>query len=409
MTKSYTLAEIHQNRLRIKSIPKNFKFLEVYKICVSFGELMFFDVLACIRPLVYASFVNRKDAFAALEKINAETLMEASFSNESSNKYSNDEIFLLDLKFLDECEKQRLFKKKQIRVRSRKDRNFKTKQFEKNFDIYPDFYSTDSNSEVLVSDEEIKQLLKNEHKLVHRLSDWEYDDSSVATLSSQPSLTEFVRTNEEDDKEDEETPSNFSNLDVGESKMVQITHSLSDWEYDDSSVSSSSPQPSSKFVGTNEEIDKEDEETSNTFSNLDLSESNIIQITHSLSDWEFADSSIASSSSQPSLTEFVRTNEDDEDSKEDEKTGSKSVRITHSFSDWESTESLVVSSSSQPSSLEFVRTNEEYNEDDIDTPIDMSLTSLSAFNGKPKDWSKLRFPRSKCISDFFPSLKEKSL
>lgn len=260
MTKSYTLTEIHQNRLRIKSIPKNLKFLEVYKICVSFGELMFFDVLACVRPLVYASFVNRHDAFAALQKINAETLMEASFSNESSNKYLNDEIFVLDLQFLDECEKERLFKRKQIRVRSRKNPNFKTKQFEKNFDIYPDFYSTDSNSEVLVNDEEIKQLMTNEHKLVSSLS------------------------------------------------------------------------------------------------NLDLSELN-----------------------------------------------------TDSLSEFGSADSLVASSSSQPSSLEFVGTNEEYDDEDEElTPIDYSLTSWSVFNGKPKDWSKFRLPRSTCISHFFPSLKEKT-
>lgn len=263
MTKSYTLEEIHQNRLRIKSIPKNVKFLEVYKICVSFGELMFFDVLACIRPLVYASFVNRKDAFTALQKINNETLMEASFSNESSNKYSSDEVLVLDLNFLEECEKKRLFKKKRIRVRSRKDRDFKTKQFEKNFDVYPDFCSTDSNSEVLVSDEEIKQLMVNEHKLVSK------------------------------------------------------------------------------------------------FANLDFSETD-------------------------------------------------SVRITHSLSDWESTDSLVVSSSSQSSSLEIVRSNEELDEDDEEPPIEMSLTSWSVFNGKPKDWSKLRLPRKKSISDFFPSLKEKT-
>lgn len=263
MTKSYTLAEIHQNRLRIKSIPKNLKFLEVYEICVSFGELMFFDVLACIRPLVYASFVNRNDAFAALQKINNETLMEASFSNESSNKHSGDELFVLDLTILEECEKNRLFKKKQIRVRSRKNRDFKTKQFEKNFDVYPDFYSTDSNSEVLVNDEEIKQLMTNEHKLVSK------------------------------------------------------------------------------------------------FSNLDLSETD-------------------------------------------------SVRITHSLSDWGSTDSLVVSPTSLSSSLELVGSNEEFDEDDEEASSEMSLTSWSVFNGKPKDWSQLRLPRKKSISEFFPSLKEKS-
>lgn len=228
MTKSYTLSEIHQNRLRIKSIQKNVKFLEVYNICISFGELMFFDVLACIRPLVYASFVNRKDAFAALQKINNETLMEASFSNESSNKYTSDEVFVLDLQFLDECEKNRLFKKKQIRVRSRKDRVFKTKQFEKDFDVYPDFYSTDSNSEVLVSDEEIKQLMANDHKLVRQ----------------------------------------FSNLDFSEADSVRITHSLSDWESTDSLVISPSSQSSSlELVGSNEEFDNEDdEETSSEMS-----------------------------------------------------------------------------------------------------------------------------------------------
>lgn len=228
MTKSYTLDEIHQNRIRIKSIPKNIKFLEVYKICVSFGELMFFDVLSCTRPLVYASFVNRKDAYAALQKINSETLMEASFSNESSNKYSNDEIFVLDLNVLEECEKNRLFKKRQIRVRCRKNRNFKTKQFEKDFDVYPDFYSTDSNSEILVNDEEIKQLLTNEHKLVskfsnldfsesdsvhrftHSLSEWGSTDSLFVSESSQPSSLEFIGSNEEDD--DEETSSSERSL-----------------------------------------------------------------------------------------------------------------------------------------------------------------------------------------------------
>lgn len=201
MTKSYTLAEIHQNRLRIKSIPKNVKFLEIYNLCSSFGELMFFDVLSCVRPLVYASFVNRKDAFAVLVKINGDKLMEASFSNELSGKYSNEMVFVLDLTVFEEFEKNRSTKKKQIRVRSRKDRNFKNKQFEKNFDVYPECYSTDSNSEILVNDVEIEQLLAIEHNMViHTLSDkWE-------SVSQQSSDVIF----EENEEEEEESSSELS-------------------------------------------------------------------------------------------------------------------------------------------------------------------------------------------------------
>lgn len=228
MTKSYTLEEIHQNRLRIKSIPKNLKFLEIYKICASFGEIMFFDVLSCSRPLVYASFVNRKDAFAALQQINDTTLMVAAFSNETSNNFSDDQVFVLDLTGFDEFEKNRFAKKKQIRVRTRKNRNFKTKQFEKNFDVYPDYISTDSNSEVLVNDEEIIQLMADEHKLVsslstldltesksdgrsritHSLNDWESEDSLFVSSNSveslEPSSLEIIEKNDDfSDEEDE--------------------------------------------------------------------------------------------------------------------------------------------------------------------------------------------------------------
>lgn len=273
MTKSYSLQEIHQNRLRIKSIPKNVKFLEIYKICASFGELMYFNVLSCSRSLVYVSFVNRTDAFSALNEINNDTLMEASFSNEFSDKYSKDDVFVLDLTALEDCEKNRLVKRKRIRHRNRKNREFMTKQFEKDFDIYPNYYSTDSNSEVLVNDEKIEQLISNEQEIIIK------------------------------------------------------------------------------------------------FSYLDFNES------------------------------------------------SSNVRITHSLSDWESTESLsvlsdheLVRSSHQSSSKKLIEKYVEFDEENLKElkPM-MSLTSWSIFNGKPKDWTKLRLPTKKILIDYFPSLKEKPL
>lgn len=106
--KSYTFEEINENKIRIRSI-KDKKFIEVYDFCRNFGEIMFIDILACERSFVYVSFVHRKDAFAALTKINEETSMEAAFSKESSKEHYSNEFFVLDLSKLDELEKMRLY------------------------------------------------------------------------------------------------------------------------------------------------------------------------------------------------------------------------------------------------------------------------------------------------------------
>lgn len=101
MAKAYTLDEIHQNRIRIKSIGDT-EFIQIYNLCSDFGDLMFFDVLPCKRSLVYASFVHRKDAFDAMTKINNDTTMEASFSNERNKQHQNvNELFVLDISMLD--------------------------------------------------------------------------------------------------------------------------------------------------------------------------------------------------------------------------------------------------------------------------------------------------------------------
>lgn len=103
MAKAYTLEEILKNRIRIKTINPETKFIDIYNLCREFGELIFFDVLTCKRPLVYASFVNREDACAAMKKINEETIMDAVFSNETKKSYPN-KSFVLDLSNLDDLE-----------------------------------------------------------------------------------------------------------------------------------------------------------------------------------------------------------------------------------------------------------------------------------------------------------------
>lgn len=111
MSKSYTLKEIQKNRIRIRPIRREQLFSEICELCRSCGELMFIDILACHRSVVYASFVNREDANAAIEKITRETSMSASFNlpNEESKTYDN-EVFVLDISEskLNEWEQTRL-------------------------------------------------------------------------------------------------------------------------------------------------------------------------------------------------------------------------------------------------------------------------------------------------------------
>lgn len=101
MSKSYTLKEICENRAKIKSIHKDISFNQISKICTNCGELMFFDVLMCQRPIVYASFVNRNDAIEAVRKINDKTTMSASLDlpkETNAQQYTNTENkFVLDI------------------------------------------------------------------------------------------------------------------------------------------------------------------------------------------------------------------------------------------------------------------------------------------------------------------------
>lgn len=99
---SYTFEEILENRIRIKQI-KDKKFLSIFKLCKSFGELMFFDVLPRKRSFVYASYVQREDAIAAMTTINSTTNMIAEF-NAIKERESENQLYVLDITKLDEFE-----------------------------------------------------------------------------------------------------------------------------------------------------------------------------------------------------------------------------------------------------------------------------------------------------------------
>lgn len=98
MSKSYTFEEIMENRVKIRAIKKDVLYSEVIEICQSCGELMYIDALICQRSVIYASFVQREAANAAIKKINEiKNIMFASIALTADEYYPTNKSFVLDI------------------------------------------------------------------------------------------------------------------------------------------------------------------------------------------------------------------------------------------------------------------------------------------------------------------------